>query len=197
LGKFLAGKGQEDAVKAMAQLRRMSVPAELLLLGAANDQQYYQRIVEIIERYDLTDCVHILGHSPNPAPLVNSADVLLMCSRREAFGRVSVEGMKLGKPVIGTCTGGTPELVEEGRTGYLYPPGDAEQLAARISHLYANPSLREEMGARARCWASKRFSQQQYGKEVEDVLKRILGTPQPGQSLLSKQAALQEAGRAA
>jgi glycosyltransferase involved in cell wall biosynthesis len=174
LGKLLPGKGQEDAVKAMVNLRRMNVPAELLLLGGAVDTEYHQHIERLVEQYNLTDRVHMLGHSDNPMPLINTADVLLMCSRREAFGRVTVEGMKLGKPVIGTRSGGTPEIVQEGETGFLYTPGDAQELAAKIGHLYANRAVRDSMGTKACRCAQERFNQRKYGRDVENILQRVV-----------------------
>jgi glycosyltransferase involved in cell wall biosynthesis len=182
LGKWLPGKGQEDAVKAMVNLRRMSVPAELLLLGGMIDTEYHQHIERIVAQYNLTDRVHRLGHSDKPTPLMNTADVVLMCSRREAFGRVTVEGMKLGKPVIGTRSGGTPEIVQEGETGFLYAPGDAQELAAKIGHLYANRAVRDSMGTKACLCARKRFNQQKYGSDVENVLKRVIS----GRSCIDK-----------
>jgi glycosyltransferase involved in cell wall biosynthesis len=115
----------------------------------------------------------MLGHSDQPTPLMNTADVVLMCSRREAFGRVTVEGMKLGKPVIGTRSGGTPEIVIDGQTGYLYQPGDAKELAARIHYLHANRSVREAMGAHGRRHATAQFNQEKYATEVENVLKHV------------------------
>jgi glycosyltransferase involved in cell wall biosynthesis len=174
LGKLLPGKGQEDAVQAMVNLRRMSVPAELLLLGGVLDQEYHQYLRRIVEQYHLTDRVHMLGHSDQPTPLMKTADVVLMCSRREAFGRVTVEGMKLGKPVIGTRSGGTPEIILDGQTGYLYRPGDAKELAARIRDLHANRLLLEAMGAHGRCRATVQFNQENYARDVESVLKRVI-----------------------
>lgn len=174
LGKSLPGKGQEDAVRAMVNLRRMSVPAELLLLGGVVDTEYHQHIERMVEKNNLTDRVHILGHSDNPMPLLSTADVLLMCSRREAFGRVTVEGMKLAKPVIGTRTGGTPEIVQPGETGFLYTPGDAQELAAKIGFLHANRKVRHSMGAKACLCARKRFNQQQSGRDVERVLQQVV-----------------------
>ena len=80
--------------------------------------------------------------------------------------------MKLAKPVIGTRSGGTPELVQEGETGFLYEPGDAQELATRIAYLSGNRSLCDSMGAKASLYARERFNQETYGREVEDVLRR-------------------------
>ncbi len=174
LGKFLRGKGQEDAVRAVAHLYRTNVPVELLLLGGSADTQYQQHIERLVAQNRLGNRIHILGHSNEPLPLVNTADIVLMCSRREAFGRVTVEGMKLGKPVIGTRSGGTPELLQEGKTGFLYTPGDAEELAGKIRLLHDNSVLRSQIGEAARRVACERFHQQRYGSEVAQVLQQVV-----------------------
>ena len=126
-----------------------------------------------VRELGLADRVHVRGFSEEPTQLMNSADVFLMCSRREAFGRVTVEAMKLGKPVVGARSGGTPEIVKEGETGYLYSPGDPRELADRIRDLYADSSAREAMGAKGRQRADERFTLERYGAEVEDILRRV------------------------
>lgn len=173
-GKYLPGKGQQDAVKAIAALRDMGVPAELLLVGQVLDPGYRQQIERLVAQLDLSDRVYVRGHSDNPVPLIDSADVLLMCSRREAFGRVTVEAMKLGKPVVGTRSGGTPEIIDDGETGLLYEPGDCLMLAQKIAQLYRNPSLREAMGREARMRGDLRFNRQAYGRGIARVIERAM-----------------------
>jgi glycosyltransferase involved in cell wall biosynthesis len=116
----------------------------------------------------------MLGFSDDPLSLINTVDVMLVCSRREAFGRSTVEGMKLGKPVIGARSGGTTEIVQEGETGLLYTPGDAQELATKIGYLYANRALCDSMGAKASLCARERFNQETYGREVDNVLRRVV-----------------------
>jgi glycosyltransferase involved in cell wall biosynthesis len=174
LGTVAPGKGQEDAVQAMVHLRRMNVSAELVLVGHWVDSEYGQRIERFVEQHDLKDRVHMLGFSDDPLSLINTVDVMLVCSRREAFGRSTVEGMKLGKPVIGARSGGTTEIVQEGETGLLYTPGDAQELATKIGYLYANRALCDSMGAKASLCARERFNQETYGREVDNVLRRVV-----------------------
>jgi glycosyltransferase involved in cell wall biosynthesis len=174
VGSVAPGKGQEDAVRAMQALSTMNVSAELLLVGRGEESKYGRHISQLIKQYELGDRVHMIGYSNHPLPLMNSADVVLVCARQEAFGRTTVEAMKLGKPVIGTHSGGTPELVQEGETGFLYEPGDAQELATRIAYLSGNRSLCDSMGAKASLYARERFNQETYGREVEDVLRRVL-----------------------
>ena len=81
------------------------------------------------------------GYVENTLPLIRGADVLLMCSRYDAFGRVTVEAMKLGKPVIGAKSGGTTELISEGFNGLLYTSGDHMELTGKIRYMYDHPHV--------------------------------------------------------
>jgi glycosyltransferase involved in cell wall biosynthesis len=103
------------------------------------------------------------------------ADVVLMCSRWEAFGRATVEAMLAGKPVIGTAnSGGTAELIQDGITGLLYKAGDHDELANKIQFLYENPQEKLKLGAAARLWATGRFTQERYAKETFTLLSEVL-----------------------
>lgn len=172
LGKVTPGKGQQEAINAFARLAESNVPAELLIMGPALGA-HGSLISEMINNHGLNDRVHVRGSTPNPIPYLNSADVLLMCSRREAFGRVTVEAMKLGKPVIGSRSGGTPEILDSGRTGLLYPPGDAQELADKIQYLYEHPSERQHMGENARLYAM-RYNSDELGDNVLKILQRVM-----------------------
>jgi glycosyltransferase involved in cell wall biosynthesis len=103
------------------------------------------------------------------------ADVVLICSRWEAFGRATVEAMLAGKPIIATAnSGGTAELLHDGETGLLYEAGNHVELADRIQRLYQSPEERAKLGAAAQVWAAGRFTQQRYAREVIDVLNEVL-----------------------
>ncbi len=107
-----------------------------------------------------------------------------MCSRMEAFGRVTIEAMKMGTPVIGARSGGTPEVIREGLTGLLYTPGDVKELADKIQQLCENRQTARQMGEQARRWAMASFTQERHGAEVLAILREARGAPvlesQPG-----------------
>lgn len=73
--------------------------------------------------------MRIVDFIRDPYPAMLAADALLVCSRNEAFGRVVVDGMKLGRPVIYRASGGIPEMMRDGVTGLSYTPGSVEELA--------------------------------------------------------------------
>jgi hypothetical protein len=104
---------------------------------------------------------------------MNAADAVLVCSRMEAFGRVTVEAMLLNKPVIGTNTGGTMELIEEGRTGLTYEPGNAHQLANQIEKLIQDPVLRRTLAENGNKFANENFSKEKFSGAYYQELMRF------------------------
>jgi glycosyltransferase involved in cell wall biosynthesis len=95
--------------------------------------------------------------------------------RPEPFGRVILEAMLLGKPVIGAAAGGVPELITDGETGFLVPPGDADALADRLTILLCDEALRRAIGERARAWARTRFSLARHVAEMTDLYHEVKG----------------------
>ena len=118
--------------------------------------------------------VKFVGYAENPFPFLQRADVVLMCSRYEAFGRVTVEAMKMGKPVVGARSGGTVKLIREGFNGLFYTPGANRELAEKIRYLHEHPDIAWQMGENGRQWAITYFTQAQYGKEVIAILQRLM-----------------------
>ena len=80
-----------------------------------------------------------------------------------------------GRPVIATAVGGLPEAVEDGRNGYLVPPGSPSALAEKISVLLENPSIATRMGEYARHLSQTRFSWDAVATQIRDVYEELLG----------------------
>lgn len=169
VGKVSEGKRQEDAVRAIGELSNAGVRAELYIIGDGFPD-YQARLREIVEAYNIEHSVHFIKYTDMVFGYMESADIILMCSRAEAFGRVTIEGMKAGKPVIGARSGATAELIQDGVTGFLYTPGDYSELGRGILYLYEHPSEAKMMGEAARLWASERFTLERYGQELAGLL---------------------------
>jgi glycosyltransferase involved in cell wall biosynthesis len=173
VGRLSEGKRQEDAVGAMAELTKMGVDAELLIIGRSNPG-YAEKLELLVKQHKLEDRVTILGSVLDRLPFVQSADIALMCSRCEAFGRVTVEGMLAGKAVVAANTGANPELIREGTNGLLYRVGDTKDLAAKIKYLYENPELARTMGQNAQAWAEPFFTKERFAKEIIPYLRAVV-----------------------
>jgi glycosyltransferase involved in cell wall biosynthesis len=112
-----------------------------------------------------------------------SSDIVLVCSRSEAFGRVTIEGMFSGRPVIGARSAATAELIKDGVNGLLYDPGNPGDLAEKIKRLQECPGLGERLGHEARAWVRRYFTIDRYADELFAVLHPLLNTSDHGTSL--------------
>ena len=172
VGVLHPAKGQDEAIRALAFLHRRGFPCRLVLIGG-DPLGYESTLRALVNTLGLTPYVTFTGHLPDPWVQMAQADVVLVCSRSEAFGRVTVEAMLLGKPVIGADTGGTPEIIENGRTGLLYRQGDTSGLADAIQQILLDPALAMELGQRGKESAA-RFSVEQYIHGVMAVYQKAL-----------------------
>jgi len=173
VGSLHALKGQHESIFALAELMHRGIDVKLLIVGTG-DHRFRDSLEQHVKYHGLEEQVIFHGYAENPLPLIHAADVILMCSRFEAFGRVTVEAMLAGKPVIGAASGGTAELIQDGKTGLLYEPGNYKELAMKIQYLFENPVERLKLGTAARIWATDRFTQKRYAKEVHDLLSEVL-----------------------
>jgi glycosyltransferase involved in cell wall biosynthesis len=173
VGAIQEGKGQTDAVQALAQLIGQGVQAELNLVGTGNASDL-ERVESAIARCGLEQRVKFTGCVPDASPFVEESDIALMCSQSEAFGRSTVEAMKLGKPVVGARGGATPELIRENFNGLLYTPGDYLDLAQKVKFLIDNPEAARQMGENGRRWSQEQFTVEKYAGKVLQVLEETI-----------------------
>jgi len=104
--------------------------------------------------------------------VMQAIDLLVLPSLWEGFGLVLIEAMAAGKPAISTATSSMPEIIDDGLTGYLVPPGDAESLAKRTLELLENPTLRERLGRAARQRVSELFTMERMVDQLEELFLR-------------------------
>lgn len=186
VGGLQEGKRQEDAILAIGELVQEGVKAKLYVVGDG-DPTYKEYLHNLVKKNGLYGYVEFIGYTEDPFSFMQSADVVLMCSRCEAFGRVTVEAMKLAKPVIGTRSGGTTELIRDGLNGLLYSPGDYKELAEKIRYLHEHPAVARRMGENGRQWAQAVFKQERYGKEILTILEQFAGSKKLSEEKRAKQ----------
>ena len=174
LGRKHPGKGHLDAVRALHRVRQRGGAATLRAVGEVQGRHAHElaRLCAGMGR----DCgVTFVPRAPDAVAEIDACDVLLLCSRCEAFGRVLVEAMKRGRPVIAARAGGAEELVMNSGGGLLYPPGDDAALAAAIERLGSNPSEARRMGAAGRAWAELNCTMERYARAFLDVVEQARG----------------------
>jgi glycosyltransferase involved in cell wall biosynthesis len=173
VGSLQPWKGQEEAIKALSEVVRRGVNGHLLLVGTG-EESYFKMLRQQVKDQGLERRVTFTGYVSDPTPLMHASDVILMCSRWEAFARVTIEAMLAGKAVIASASGGTIEQVQDGKTGLLYERGNHLELADKIQYLYENPKARLELGQAAYAWAVGRFTQERYAREMLELFTSVL-----------------------
>jgi glycosyltransferase involved in cell wall biosynthesis len=136
-GGITPSKGHLDSVKAVGTLVRKGYDIELVFVGRDGPKDFMSQLKNEIDSYGIKNRVHFVGYQKNPLAYVKKADVGIMASNKEAFGRVTFEYMAIGTPVVGANSGATPEIVDDKVSGLLYKVGDVNDLAKKIE-IYAN-----------------------------------------------------------
>lgn len=176
LGRVVPWKGHEVFLDAVERL----LPEHPNLVGCIvgegwRGHDFEQRLRARVESGPLKGHVIFAGFRPDVPALLHSADALAHTSiEPEPFGRVIVEAMAAKLPVVATAAGAVPEILEDGRTGLLVPPGDAERLAQALERLMREPDLRQRLSVAARQEVEARFTVQQYVAGVQAVYEELL-----------------------
>ena len=110
----------------------------------------------------------------NVRDLYRAIDLVVVPSRAEPFGRVLIEGMAMGKPVVATRVGGPLEIIEDGESGVLVEPGDPESLSRAIENLLADPERRERIAVCGRKRVEARFPDRHYVDAIERMYDEVL-----------------------
>lgn len=149
-GRLTRWKGQEVLIDALAQLGVR--PLTCLLVGGDQGRTRYRKELETkIEACGLNEVVRIVGHTGDMPAALMLADVVVSASTDpEAFGRVVAEAQAMGRPVVVANHGGAAEQVVDGKTGWVFEPGNADDLAAKLTQaLGLDTTAREIMAAKA------------------------------------------------
>jgi N-acetyl-alpha-D-glucosaminyl L-malate synthase BshA len=170
---FRPVKNALDVVEVFARVVRRR-PAVLVLCGDGPEAgAAAARLAEL----GLSHKAHFLGVRADVARLLAVADVFLLPSSGEGFGLAALEAMAAGVPVVGTHSGGLPEVVRHGETGLLLPVHDIEGMAQAVMHLL-EPDRHQAMAQAARAWAAKAFSSARVVPRYEALYGRLVARVQ-------------------
>ncbi len=169
-------KGQDVFIEASRLVAEDHPEAEFVLAGASMfGEEDYVRQLHAQADSAAPAQIQFGGFVENVPGLMGSLDMVVHASvRPDGFGLSLVEAMLAGRPVVATALAGALEIVEDGVTGLLVPPGDAQAMATAISYLLENPDEAGEMAGRARQTALDRFQLDRMASMVSDVYDRVL-----------------------
>jgi glycosyltransferase involved in cell wall biosynthesis len=177
VGHFAPLKGYEELILAMNEVVRRGFDVKLSLVGDCiypHSKAYRERLVTLADSMGLRERIILAGFREDIPELLASFDLFVLPSRSEGFGRVNLEAMAMGKPVISTNVGGIPEVVVDGVTGILVPPGEPNALSRALMKLLADPSQRESMGREGRRRVEEHFTLQVHVQRIQEIYRDVL-----------------------
>lgn len=141
--------GPEYLIRAFAEIARKYRQVELLMAGTGAMEEFLRNMVKTLH---LENSIHFLGNVPHEKvpDLLTDIDIFVMPSQSESFGVAAAEAQAMEIPVVASRVGGVPEVVVDGKTGFLVEPKDIDGFVRAISRLIEDPALREEMGKEGR-----------------------------------------------
>ncbi len=179
VGRLDPQKGQMTLVKALPRIHKAGHKVHLLFVGEptrGEHADFREKLEENLRSNRLRDFAHFRPFQENPARVYAAMDVFVLGSYSETYGLVTIEAMASGLPVIGTRSGGTQEIIDDGETGLLFNPRSHEMLAERILELLEDSSLRERLAQNSRRKAAARFSHETQVKEWERIIDGLGNT---------------------
>lgn len=184
IGQITPWKGQEDALRMLADLSRRRNDVHLLVVGSAkfvshatryDNLAYLERLRALVRSLDLEERVFFLGEREDVPEILRALDLLLVPSWQEPFGRTVAEAMAMGVPVLATDVGGPAEVLREGEDGHLLPPRSPAIWSRAVERLLEDRDGRERMAANSRARVEADFGAQAHTREVLRAYRSVFG----------------------
>jgi glycosyltransferase involved in cell wall biosynthesis len=170
-GNLTEVKGHRYMLTAIADLISKGIAVKCFIAGQG---ELKETLEKQIEEMGLADSVKLLGYRDDVPALLKASDIFCMPSLNEALGYSLLEAMAAGIPVVVSNVGGIPEVVSQGKEGFLVPSQNASELSAAIEKLVSDPSQRHRMGSEALVTVRKGFSLEQMLNQTYDLLSHEL-----------------------
>lgn len=177
VGRLERWKGQDIFLRAMALVREAVPRAKGVVIGepVPYDLDYNRLLRALCAELGLSEHVIFSGFRQDVPAVMSVLDVVVLASTSpEPFGRVLIEAMAAGKPVVATSGGATREIVEHGTHGLLVPPGDAHELAQAIIRVLTDRDMAAAMGKQGRARVRERFNMRQLVDGVQAIYEELL-----------------------
>lgn len=173
-GRLTQWKGQDYFIDSLAHVKS---PFLALLVGDVTDNpSFTKKLQERIQNYGLQDKVKLVGHCNDMPAALLAGDLVVSASstQPEAFGKVAIEAMAMGKPIIATAHGGSLETVVDGTTGWLVEPLNVRQMSERICKSLANREELRRFGRAGRQWVLNHFTADVMCRKTENLYYDLL-----------------------
>ena len=191
--RLFLGKGQDQVIRVLPAIRREFPGVRVLMVGRDDRQAMRESFTEelkvLARELGVEENVIFTGQRADMPAVMAAATLFALPSDEEPFGLVFAEAMAMKKPVVALDNGGTPEVVDHGRSGLLSPSGDEAALAANILTLLRDPGLAARMGEYGRAQVEARFTAARMAADVGKVYRAVASSADAGSTVFADEAA--------
>jgi len=173
IGRINEFKGQYLLIDAIKELKRKNLNIKAFIVGHAMSQEYFEKLKQKVADEKLNDLISFVGFSKEVDKFMQISDVVLMTSKNETFGLVTIEAMKSQTAVIASNSGGSLEIIDNEKTGLLFKKGDSHDLALKIEKLYDNPDFKTYLAKNGKTKADKQFDEQKQFEKLYEILEGL------------------------
>jgi N-acetyl-alpha-D-glucosaminyl L-malate synthase BshA len=170
VSNFREVKRIQDVIETFKGINKV-VKSKLLLIGDGPEQRIAHRL---IAKYKLINHVHVLGMQTNVLRILSISDLFLLPSKSEAFSLAALEAMISGVPVITTNVGGMPEMIQDGKTGFLADVGDVKTMVSKGIDVLTDTELHKRITDKAYEKATNEYNADVLVKQYEEYYHEVL-----------------------
>lgn len=168
-------KRHDLALEAFEKVAAEDPTAHLVCVGSRDllEPEWWDHLQEMTHQSKFSSRIHWVGQVKDVRPWYKAASVLLLSSENEPFGRVLVEAMACGVPVVAHRSGGVPEIVRNGQDGFLIPPGDVNELAKAIEKILNDHKMTVQLSASA-IERAREFSLKAHVDKMTEIMEKVI-----------------------
>lgn len=175
IGNLTPMKAHDVFLLMAAEVVKHGLNAEFLIVGDdVLNLGREQELRDLTKQLCIENHVRFLGHRSDIAAVLADLHLLVLTSRIEPFGRVLIEAMACGRPVIAMNVGGIPEIIKEGETGYIVDAGDYQTMAQRVIGLLNDPIQWEKLSRQGAADAASRFSAEHHAQTIVKIYEELI-----------------------
>lgn len=171
VGRINDFKGQYLLIEAMKILKEKKLNIKAFFVGHAMEESYLEELKQKIKSFKLEDSIDFLGFTNEPHKFMQACDCMIMASKNETFGLVTIEAMQMQTAIIAANSGGVLEIIDDKTSGLLFENRDAKDLSLKIEMLYNDRNLKDNLSNAGYEKANNKFSHNVQFKKLLDEIK--------------------------
>ncbi len=174
IGRLEESKGQHLLIDAISTAKKNGHNIKALIVGHEMNPGYRDTLKKQADELGVLDNIIFQDFTSEPQQLMQLCDCVILASGQETFGLVLPEAMRAGVAVIGSNSGGVPEIIEHETTGLLFKTKDADSLYQQLERLFLDPGFKEKLSIQGNKSADERFDNSSHFQQLEKHLESAI-----------------------